>query len=321
MAWTDPVVVCSGEGTVGNPAPVEAADGDIVVLTTSNPADVDESAIIAGSVPPERSRRVHLSRFRADLQPIGRTEDITDQVKRPDWGWYATGPGHGIRLSGGRMVVAANHSGLGDRADGTVYGAHGLCSDDEGRSWRVAWDLSGIPGGAGPNESSLTGIDLDAEGHPRSALVTMRNEARADAATRIIARTALGAEELASAQVLDGFPGPRIQSGLCAAPDALGEGIDALLSAPVHPDTRRDLGLFAVIGDRCRLLGIVREGPCGYSDLACDGERVFVLVETGREGHHPHEAIDLFTIDVSTVAQAARTTYDRAEDTVKVNAS
>src|SRR5690625_7942885 len=32
-----------------------------------------------------------------ELDPIGPTQDITEQAKDPRWGWYATGPGHGVR--------------------------------------------------------------------------------------------------------------------------------------------------------------------------------------------------------------------------------
>ena len=41
--------------------------------------------------------------------------EITAQVKLADWGWYATGPGHGIQLKrgsqAGRLVVAMGLAG------------------------------------------------------------------------------------------------------------------------------------------------------------------------------------------------------------------
>jgi len=35
--------------------------------------------------------------------------EITGAVKPPDWGWYATGPGVGIQLKSGRLLVPCDH--------------------------------------------------------------------------------------------------------------------------------------------------------------------------------------------------------------------
>lgn len=67
--------------------------------------------------------------------------EITDDVKRDDWGWYATGPVHSIQLAHGphrgRLVVPADHR-LGDNGqDRGLEGAQALISDDHGVSWRL----------------------------------------------------------------------------------------------------------------------------------------------------------------------------------------
>ena len=315
-----PVVVARGEGgTRGNPVPIEAADGDIVLLTTSNAASATERDILAGAVPPAQSRRVHLTRLSPELE-VREDREITAEAKREDWGWYATGPGHGIRLPSGRLVVPANHSVLGgagdsgpadgrpadgDPRDGdrSPYGAHGLLSDDDGRTWRISWVTGGIAGASGPNESALCPDPAD----PSEALVTMRNEHRDDACTRLLARTRDGGEALEAPQVLTGFAGPRLQTGLGALP-----GGPALLSAPLREEARRDLALHAVTGPgpsgaepsgaACRPVGLLLEEPAGYSDLAVGPEAVHVLVETGDE--RPHERLDLITIDLPTALRA-----------------
>src|SRR5690606_15799821 len=123
------------------------------------------------------------------------------------------GPGHGIRLPSGRLVVPANHSVLGEEG-ASPYGAHGLLSDDDGRTWRIGWVTGGIAGASGPNESALCPDPAD----PSEALVTMRNEHRDDTCTRLLARTRDGAEALETPQVLTGFAGPRLQAGLGALP-------------------------------------------------------------------------------------------------------
>jgi sialidase-1 len=52
----------------------------------------------------------------------------------------------------------------------------------------------------------------------------------------------------------------------------------------------------------CRPVGLLLEGPAGYSDLAVGPEAVHVLVETGDE--RPHERLDLITIDLPTALRA-----------------
>lgn len=295
-AWSDPVVAASGgSGTRGNPVPIEAGNGDIVLLTTSNARSATEAEILAGTVGPEEGRRVHITRLRPDLTPIAEPMEITDQVKRPGWGWYATGPGHGIRLPSGRLVVAANHSRLEAPPHESPYGAHGLISDDDGFTWRISWITDGIDGASGPNESALAADPSD----PTEALVTLRNENRDEPRTRTIARTDHGCERLGRHQLLTGFAGPRLQAGITSRPG----GGPVLLTSPLRADARRDLALHLLEGDTCRTVGIVVRGPAGYSDLASDADVVHVLVETGEAS--THERIELVTLDLPSVLRAA----------------
>jgi acetyltransferase-like isoleucine patch superfamily enzyme len=69
--------------------------------------------------------------------------ELTEQVKPARWTWYATGPGHGIQLSSGRMVVACDHI-VGERYDrwADPYHAHLIYSDDHGATWQVGASLA-----------------------------------------------------------------------------------------------------------------------------------------------------------------------------------
>ncbi len=67
--------------------------------------------------------------------------EITPTVKRPGWGWYATGPVHSIQLvrgpNRGRLVIPCDHRiGEGGRDSGKL-GAHAVLSDDHGQTWRL----------------------------------------------------------------------------------------------------------------------------------------------------------------------------------------
>ena len=59
--------------------------------------------------------------------------EITRQVKKPEWRWYATGPGHGVQLQSGRLLVPCD---CGDSRD---HKQHSLVfySDDCGQTWQL----------------------------------------------------------------------------------------------------------------------------------------------------------------------------------------
>ena len=66
-------------------------------------------------------------------------KSITADVKKPDWGWYATGPGVGIQLTNGkhkgRLVIPCDHR---ETIDGRgVKLSHVFYSDDGGKSWKL----------------------------------------------------------------------------------------------------------------------------------------------------------------------------------------
>ncbi len=66
--------------------------------------------------------------------------DITGEVKLPDWTWYATGPGHGIHLKCGRLLIPCDHRIRGlPRPDSL---AHVIYSDDHGATWKLGGSLS-----------------------------------------------------------------------------------------------------------------------------------------------------------------------------------
>jgi len=66
--------------------------------------------------------------------------EITRHVKKPDWSWYATGPGHGIQLSSGRLLIPCDHRGPLARDNNDWKGgghSHVFFSDDHGSSWQL----------------------------------------------------------------------------------------------------------------------------------------------------------------------------------------
>jgi len=116
-----------GEDTIGNPTPViERKTGAILLLLTSNPGSVAERQT------GPRDRRVWILRSTDDGARWSAPAEITAQVKLPDWTWYATGPGNGIQLRSGRLVIPCDHN----TADGRRF-SHVIYSDDRGATWKI----------------------------------------------------------------------------------------------------------------------------------------------------------------------------------------
>ena len=141
-------VVATEEGWVsGNPAPVQDREtGTIWLLFCRNRMDGDEPEISAGIAP----RTVWVTFSDDDGATWSAPREITREVKLPQWSWYATGPGHGIQLRSGRLVVACDHRVMEFR-DGTRdpdY-SHVVYSDDHGASWHI-----GGSSDRGTNEST-----------------------------------------------------------------------------------------------------------------------------------------------------------------------
>lgn len=126
------VVADLGPDTIGNPAPVQdRKSGDILLLLTRNPGNVTERQIVDGSA--AGTRTVWITRSRDEGATWSPPEEITASVKKPDWTWYATGPGNGIQLRDGRLVIPCDHIEAGTKA----YYSHVIFSDDGGRTWKL----------------------------------------------------------------------------------------------------------------------------------------------------------------------------------------
>lgn len=160
--WTPAQVVAHFPNyTVGNPAPVQDSKTGVVwLLLTVNPAGDSEKEIEAGS--PRGTRTVWVTHSSDDGATWSPAEGITASTKKPDWTWYATGPGNGIQLQDGRLVVPCDHKVLGTHA----YYAHVIYSDDDGKTWELG-------GSAGPETNESAVVEL-ADG---SLLLNMRSYA------------------------------------------------------------------------------------------------------------------------------------------------
>jgi len=119
MTWEAPKVIYSepGEITIGNPMPIYDRQTNRTVLLFCRNND-----------------RVFQTVVFSDGQYWSTPEEITSDVKLSNWGWYATGPGHGLITKSGRMIAPSNH-GSGK--------AHTIYSDDRGQTWKLGGTMPG----------------------------------------------------------------------------------------------------------------------------------------------------------------------------------
>ena len=129
------VAVEGGGNVAGNPAPVvDASTGRIWLPFCRNNADGPESLICEGKAP----RTVWVTSSDDDGQTWAEPREITGDVKLPEWTWYATGPGHGLQLVSGRLLIPCDHI-VGRDFDRHTdpYLSHVILSDDHGETWRL----------------------------------------------------------------------------------------------------------------------------------------------------------------------------------------
>jgi sialidase-1 len=151
QTWSDlQVVADNGSDTIGNPTPVVLGkSGTVLLLLTANPAKASEA------------RTVWITSSKDDGETWAPLREITSMAKKPGWGWYATGPGNGIQLKDGRIVIPCDHA---EKASKTMH-SHVIHSDDGGPSWQIG-------ASAGDNTDESTVIER-ADG---SLLLNMRAE-------------------------------------------------------------------------------------------------------------------------------------------------
>ncbi|MDL2077975.1 sialidase family protein [Streptomyces sp. GXMU-J15] len=303
--WGMQTVVASGDGdTRGNPAPVvDPLTGTVVLVTSYNGGTVTEGRIMRGEVTAGQSRRVFVQRSRDDGESFGPPEEITEQVKRPDWRWYATGPGHAVALRhgphAGRLVIPANHSvapppGSADSGqEPKYYGGHAIYSDDGGTTWHIGFVAGDYDGRLNANETTAAEL-------PDGRLYfNSRDQHGSSLGNRLDARSDDGAASLARPYAvqpaLDEVP--VVQGSVL---QLAGDGAPLLFSGPSVPTARQSMAVWRSTDGGAGFTKVLTlsERRAAYSDLVqIDADTVGVLFETGLKG--PYESIEFRRLPVA----------------------
>jgi sialidase-1 len=272
IVWDEGTNVC------GNPCPVvDQKTGTIWLLLTHNLREDTEAKIVAGTG--QGSRSVWITKSTDDGATWDKPTEITKAVKKPEWTWYATGPGVGIQLKSGRLVIPCDNKLDG----GKLRQSHVIYSDDAGKSWK----LGGVVG-PGCNESQA--VELS----DGSLMLNMRSYQGNN--RRLIAISKDSGETLSKPVEDATLIEPVCQASIIRGPGDKG-GI--LFSNPAS-SKREKLTIRRSTDEGKNWLQsrILFDGPAAYSCLTVlpDG-RVGCLYERGSKSAYDEIVLSRFTLD------------------------
>ena len=272
-------------------------DGGDAPITLGNPVPVVDPS----------NGRVHLIYCRNNSEVFHTWSDdsgetwsasvaISAGLVKDGWGWYATGPGHGIRLASGkqagRLVIPANHR-LGLKGDDKgAYGSHVLYSDDGGKSWAMG-GIAGEANGIHPNETTALELQPGADGNSRVYFNIRNNRGQNPLGRASIESEDGGRTFTAACQPIADLDVPAVQGSTLRWSEGR-----VFFSAP-RGQKRENLTLWVSRDETStwQPFQLVQAGPSAYADLVktADG-KLGVLHEHGAK--NSYERISFTRIEV-----------------------
>ncbi len=262
------LVADHGEDTIGNPTPVVDRDTGVVwLLLTKNPGDATGDRLMTGYE--AGTRTVWVTQSRDDGATWAETKEITATAKKSGWTWYATGPGVGIQLRSGRLVIPCDHR----KEDSRRSYSHIIYSDDHGENWQI--------GGATREKNNECQVIERKDG---SLLLNMRSNHGRN--RRSIATSTDGGLTWSDISFDEALIEPRCQASLLRFPDPLDSRV--LFSNPASTERERmTVRMSYDEGKTWPVSRVLHEGPAAYSCLTVlqDGS-IGCLYERGDEDRY-----------------------------------
>ena len=271
----------NGDNLAGNPAPVVLDTGRVLLVHVRSAATASEDALLRGRVKEADGRRVWVQHSDDDGVTWSSPKEITKQVKKPGWRWYATTPGHALQLTTGRVVVPGNHTlpptGTDNGTEPQYNSGHCLFSDDHGETWSLGYVDENTNGYINVNETTA------AELPDGRVYFNTRNDSPSPGVRADAYSTDGGRTLVKPFRPQAGLVGPIVQGSLLQLrdPDLL------LYSGPADPDSRAMMTVRASTdtGITWRTVHTVDGLPAAYSDLVrVDAATIGLLYETGDFG-------------------------------------
>ncbi|ROL47572.1 Sialidase-3 [Anabarilius grahami] len=221
--------------------------------------------------------------------------DLKDVIseKEKNWATFAVGPGHGVQMKSGRLIIPAYTFYFTSVSDKPTSYAFAFYSDDKGNTWHVGEQMDGES-----NECQMAEI-IDDEGNS-----TLYSNARGTSGYRVEALSKNGGEDFdkpSSAQELI-ETGERGCQGSVLSVLSPDQSTWLLYSHPSDKEKRNDLRIYINKSPKdpmqWKTIQCINEGPSGYSDLAESEDRKYIacLFECGQESEIEMIAFKLFNI-------------------------
>jgi len=250
--------------TIGNPCPVVDQETGTIWLTFCR-----------------NNNEVFVTSSDDDGGAWSKPKEITASVKRPEWGWYATGPGCGIQLHHenrrGRLVIPCDHR---ESVDGKqMMFSHVFFSDDHGASWELG-------GTVDRHTDECQVVELAGGG----LLINMRNywgttgNRPEIGKRRAIARSSDGGESWSPLEFDETLIEPICQASLISLEAHAGAKPRLAFCNPASTDKRMNLTLriSSDEGKSWPVSEVIDAGPSAYSSMAQLGDgTIGILYEQG----------------------------------------
>lgn len=282
-SWSKIITIWDdGSNTCGNPCPaVDPETGRIHLLMTWNYETDGKSAgdfNRPGST--KDTRRVFYTFSDDDGLSWETPKEITESTKLSNWGWYATGPCHGIVIKNGpkkgRILIPCDHNVIG----GKGY-SHVIYSDDKGKTWKIGGEV------LGGNESCVEELE---DGR---IIITCRYSGKC----RLFAYSSDYGETFSSPEQKTALVDPTCQASIIGTTR---NGSQVLLHSNCANTARNRLTVKASLDNGVKWTNgfTVQEGPAAYSDLVVlDEKNVGIFYENGTSSSY--EKISFKKIQVS----------------------
>lgn len=269
-AWQPPLVVADdGEHTIGNPCSVvDRTTGRIWLLLTRNHGEDKQPAIEEGKSLEPRT----VWACSSDDDGLTWTKPVQiPQARESDWGWNATGPGCGIQLDDGRLLIPCHHT----TAKSREQRSHALVSDDGGATWQLAGIAATGTGESAVAQLSDGRLVINIRAHPQRT------------GARLVATSSDRGATWSSPQADKALADPGCQGSLLALRRPLGAPPRLVFANPAS-ETRREqltVRLSTDDGQTWSRSKVLHSGPAGYSCLTelADGS-LGCLAECGEQG-------------------------------------
>lgn len=281
--WEAPrVIVDDGRDTCGNPCPIlDRRTGALLLLFCKNKGSENEDKIFSGEASP---RSVWLTRSDDDGVTWSPPVEISEQVRKSGWRWYATGPGHGIQLSDGTLVAPCNHS---DGPDDDWMHSHVILSEDGGASWKI--------GGIEEKRTDESTVLELSDGSLYHNMRSYRGKNR-----RAISHSRDKGQTWAPVTEDETLIEPVCQASVLRLSTATSGGKNRVLFSNPASKKRENLTV-RLSYDECKTWPVAKAlwpGPSAYSDLVVLGDRsIGCLYERGASNYRENLTFARFTLE------------------------